>query len=707
MPDPNEFDNKDDFMEKCVPMVIAEGKDNDQAVAICMNMWTDKKSITPKEGEPEEVVPPGVKSDNFVIDAELPAVKIGSRHSKIDQDDIQEIHDRALKLGAQSPPAPKQEEIISFPLGNYDTDKALVYFGGAVKALGDGKVGGYLVRFSDENTLDLTGEYFDKDTDYDDPGSGTVYYQHGQDEKLKQRKLGKSIHRTDEFGVWAETQLRMRDEYEKFIYALAEAGKLGWSSGTAAHLVEYEEKGKARRISKWPLGLDDTLTPTPAEPRNSAIPLKSYLGAIQQPTLENHAEGAGDAPQVDGGADNSKPISHKEVPNMELTQEQIDSMVVEAGKKGAEAAIKSLPTVNSAGVAVIHDEADTPFVNMGAQLEAVKQATLTQGRQLAPRLKALNIKQLGANELVGSEGGFLLEPSFVAGLLTPLHDSGPFSSRAAKLSIGPNANGVTVRAVDETNRATGSRWGGIQGYRLAEAGTKLATQPTFRLIELRLKKFAVLVYATEELLQDTTALGGIISQGCAEELDFMINDDILNGLGAGGPLGILASPALVTVTKEGGQLADTVVTQNIFKMWARMHPRSKSNAVWFINTDVTPQLYGLNLTVGTGGMPMYMAPGALPNAPSGALLGRPVVETEFSPTLGDAGDVLLADMSQYVLIDKDVQAASSIHVQFITDQVAYRFVYRCDGQPKIAAPLTPYKGTSNTLSPFVALGARV
>jgi len=184
----------------------------------------------------------------------------------------------------------------------------------------------------------------------------------------------------------------------------------------------------------------------------------------------------------------------------------------------------------------------------------------------------------------------------------------------------------------------------------------------------------------------------------------MINDDILNGLGVGGPLGIMASGALVTITKEGGQLADTVVTQNIFKMWARLHPRSKSNAVWYINTDVTPQLYGLNLTVGTGGMPMYMAPGSLPNAPSGALLGRPVVETEFSPSVGDAGCILLADMSQYIMIDKDVQAASSIHVQFLTDQVAFRFVYRCDGQPKIAAPLTPYKGTGSTLSPFVALG---
>jgi HK97 family phage major capsid protein len=167
----------------------------------------------------------------------------------------------------------------------------------------------------------------------------------------------------------------------------------------------------------------------------------------------------------------------------------------------------------------------------------------------------------------------------------------------------------------------------------------------------------------------------------------------------------LNSGALVTVDAEAGQLADTVVTENIFNMWARMHPRSKGNSVWYINTDVTPQLYALQLSVGTGGMPMYMAPGSLPNSPAGALLGRPVVETEFNSTLGDAGDIVLADMSQYALIDKDVQAASSIHVQFLTDQVAFRFVYRVDGQPKMAAPLTPYKG-GGTLSPFVTLEAR-
>lgn len=581
--------------------------------------------------------------------------------------------------------------------------------GSMVKALGNGKVGGYLVRFGSEKETDLGGDFFTVDTDFGDAETSDVYYQHGADKRLGTRLLTKGELKEDEIGVWIEAQLTIRDEYEKFLYEQAEAGKMGWSSGTVGHLVETEQKGKATWIKTWPLGLDASLTPAPMEPRNTVIPLKSYLEQLKEAETPE-VEGVGDTPPEGGDAEpavkTAQPLEEHEDNNMaEYTQEQLEELVSKAGKAGADEALKSLPTINDAGVAVVHDPADNPFKGMGEQLEAVKQATLTQGRVIDERLTRLNIKQLGANELVGSEGGFLLEPSFVAEILKPLHDSGPFSSRAAKLSIGPNANGVTVRAVDETSRAEGSRWGGIKGYRLAEAATKTASQPSFRLMELRLKKYAIVCYATEELLQDTTALAGIISQGCAEELDFMVNDDILNGAGAGGPNGILLSGALISVAKEAGQLADTVVTENIVKMWARMHPRSKNNSVWYINPNVTPQLYLLEFVVGVGGYPAFMGPGSMPNAPSGTLFGRPVVETEFNPTLGDVGDILLADMSQYIMIDKDVQAASSIHVQFLTDQVAYRFVYRCDGQPKIAAPLTPYKGT-DTIGPFVALAER-
>ena len=630
----------------------------------------------------------------------LSALKAGARHNQEDLKALQDIHDAVISLGA-SCPEPKSEIVTFPPLGGYDKS---LYFGGAVKALGGGKVGGFLVRYGDSETLDLTQQFFTKDTDYGDAKELPVYYQHGQDIHFGKRRISRATISNDEFGKWAEAQLDMRDEYERFLYNMAESGKMGWSSGTASHLVEFEPIGKAEWIKTWPL-VEASLTPTPAEPRNNVISLKSFVTNLQAAPIEP-TEAAGDAAPVDGEAQ-PKPTELLSKDNkMELTQEQLEEIVAQAGRSGADAAIKSLPTVNAAGVQVTLDEADRPFQNFGAQLSAVKQATLTQGRELAPRLKALNIKALGANELVGSEGGFLLEPSFAANLLTPVHDTGPFSSRAAKLPIGPNANGVTVRAVDETNRAAGSRWGGILGYRLAEGGTKVASTPTFRLAELRLKKYAVLCYATEELLQDTTALAGIVQQGASEELDFMVNDDILNGAGAAGPLGILNSPALVSVSKESGQIAATLLIENVYKMWARMHPRSKGNSVWFINTDVTPQLFGLNQAVGTGGFPMFMAPGSLPNSPSGSLLGRPIVETEFNATLGTVGDIVLADMSQYIMIDRDVQAASSIHVQFLTDQVAYRFVYRADGQPKIAAPLTPYKGTSNTLSPFVALATR-
>ena len=69
-------------------------------------------------------------------------------------------------------------------------------------------------------------------------------------------------------------------------------------------------------------------------------------------------------------------------------------------------------------------------------------------------------------------------------------------------------------------------------------------------------------------------------------------------------------------------------------------------------------------------------------------------------------DIILADLSQYQMIQKGgVQAASSIHVQFLTDETAYRFVYRVDGQPAWHDTLTPHKGSS-PVSPFVALATR-
>ena len=139
---------------------------------------------------------------------------------------------------------------------NDDSKIELAAYGSEVKALGNGRLGGYLVRFGSQNDADVEGDFFTADTDFGAHATSPVLYHHGMDAKIGTRVLddGASL-KTDDVGVWIEAQLKMRDEYERAIYRMAEKGKLGWSSGTAPHLVEREEVGKAVYIKRWPLGI--------------------------------------------------------------------------------------------------------------------------------------------------------------------------------------------------------------------------------------------------------------------------------------------------------------------------------------------------------------------------------------------------------------------------------------------------------------------
>jgi len=158
-----------------------------------------------------------------------------------------------------------------------EIDDIMVMLGGEVKALGEGKVGGYLVVFSSQKEPDLAVDWFDTKTDFDanDGERATILYDHGFDDTLKARKLGNVQMKMLPAGVWVEGQLELRDEYEEKIYELVKAKKLGWSSGVPAHLVRRTQTGKSYHVDSWPLGKDASLTPTPAEPRTLAVSLKS------------------------------------------------------------------------------------------------------------------------------------------------------------------------------------------------------------------------------------------------------------------------------------------------------------------------------------------------------------------------------------------------------------------------------------------------
>jgi HK97 family phage major capsid protein len=257
----------------------------------------------------------------------LDSIKMGARNSAGDQKIIQAIHDLSGELGAHNPntKTTHSEKAIrihehSVRLGancvkdESKSDDVLVAMGGEVKALPDGKVAGYLVTFSDEQSPDLAGDFFTKETDFGVHRQSPTLYNHGMDVKVGSKIIGNASLVIDEIGVWIEAQLEIADRYAKAIYELAKKGKLGWSSGTASHLVQREKKGAAWRIMSWPLGLDASLTPSPAEPRNVAFSLKS----IQQTDIETQIE-----PEVaEATAQNTTTVTDAEKGNTNMDEKE-------------------------------------------------------------------------------------------------------------------------------------------------------------------------------------------------------------------------------------------------------------------------------------------------------------------------------------------------------------------------------------------------
>jgi HK97 family phage major capsid protein len=352
-----------------------------------------------------------------------------------------------------------------------------------------------------------------------------------------------------------------------------------------------------------------------------------------------------------------------------------------------------------------------PKTELGRDIQAIAQAS---GYRFPPAVRqqiaSRGIEQrviTGMSETIGSQGGFLLQPTYAAEFLTKTYGASVLASRATRFQIGEGSNTLIFNAIAETSRVSGSRLGGVTFVHLPEGGTKTASMPALRQIKLETHKVAGLCWLTDELLQDATAAGTLVDWAFREELRYTIDNDIYNGTGAGQALGILASPCLVTVPKETSQTTATVIYQNIVRMWSRMWARSWPNAIWVCNQDVLPQLYSMGLVVGTGGAPAYMPANGISGSPYGTLMGRPVIPIEMCPTLGAVGDIALIDMSQYVLVDKGGPAVGeSIHVHFTTDETCLRMVYRFDGQPMWQSALTPASGSANTLSPFVVLAVR-
>jgi HK97 family phage major capsid protein len=358
--------------------------------------------------------------------------------------------------------------------------------------------------------------------------------------------------------------------------------------------------------------------------------------------------------------------------------------------------------------------ANKPWKSMGEQMSALAKSTIAlkggMNHLADPRILAA----LGASESVPADGGFLVQPEYDTDLLQKIYNTGQVASLVGKKKM--NSESLKINAVDESSRVDGSRWGGVLSYWLAEAQNYVNTKPKFRQVQLTANKLIALVYASEELLEDSAMLESYISDIVPQELAFQLDNAIVNGSGAGQPLGFMTSGSTIVQPHAAGETGSAGPSAtDVLNMWSRLYAPYRADAVWFVNQSIEPSL--IPMTIGApslGQVLIYTAPGVAGNASGrGMMFGRPVIPIEQTANIGLQGDIILWSPSGYLLaMRQELRADSSMHVAFLTGEMAFRFMMRADGQPWWKQPLTPYYnaaagGTAPlTLGPTVILASR-
>ena len=339
---------------------------------------------------------------------------------------------------------------------------------------------------------------------------------------------------------------------------------------------------------------------------------------------------------------------------------------------------------------------DTEFKTLYEQLGAVKVAAETGF--VDPRLRALGLAE--------SLDGSLVQADFSYKLFSPPGIAEVWN-RIFKIKLGELFFGIDLPQFDESSRGIEDMLGGIEWYWIEESTELPATKPKFRSIQLRLKKCAWLGYLTDEFSQDSEAGGTVIPAAAQISLNRLIYEMVTDGTGAGRPLGILQSGATVTVQKEVGQDPATILGDNVLKMITHLPAESwqSPGLCWLIHKDAIPQLSTATVSIGTGGGHLPLWHWREAGAKFNQLAGIDVLINLAGKPLGTRGDIILCDLNQYCCIYKEVKKTVSLHVKFLTDQEAFRFVMRWDAAPAWSKAVTAESG-DNLISPFITLESR-
>lgn len=320
------------------------------------------------------------------------------------------------------------------------------------------------------------------------------------------------------------------------------------------------------------------------------------------------------------------------------------------------------------------------------------------------RLK-IGSTQLGGQ---GSSGGFAVPSGFSRMFLDSSLETEVVRPRAKVYPMV--TDDLRIPGFDSSDSSS-TTFGGFDVGWQAEGATATRSTGKIRAVLLQAKKLSLYVAASSELVADGAGFGEQLGEKMQEALGFGLDSAFISGTGSGQPLGILNAGSTITVSKETSQTADTIEYANLIKMYARLLPRSVRRAVWIVHPSTLPQLLNLSVRFQNVGETDYIGGSFIPALREDGtgrmyILGREVVISEKASPLGDAGDIILADLSLYGIgMRSDIVLERSNAPGWLSDVIDFRVKLRVDGQPLMEKAYTPSNG-SDTLSWAVVLEAR-
>lgn len=355
-----------------------------------------------------------------------------------------------------------------------------------------------------------------------------------------------------------------------------------------------------------------------------------------------------------------------------------------------------------------HNADDDPkrgFKNHTEYLNCVMTAERNPSR-MDTRLKPLQVEATAGSDeqstTANAYGGFLVPEGFSPTMMSVGPEMDPTAGRVTPFPMQQLSVKIPAR-VDKNHSSSVS--GGLTVSRRPETQAASASRMEVERIPMDATGLFGLSYASEEILQySPISFAALLGAGFSQEFQSKMLNEKISGTGVGEPEGIINCPATIAIAKEGGQSADTIVPNNILKMRAQCW--NYGNAIWIANHDTFMQLSALVVeSTNNAGLVKYYHQSLAEDRPD-MLLGRPIYYSEYAKTLGDKGDIILADWSQYLWGTlQGQQSAESVHVRFINHERTFKFWQMNDGRGWWRSALTPVN-SSTTLSPFVVLAER-